>query len=598
MRIRDGVLLQDADPRPCAQMNLRNPESDSISSKRDPVLTRTPAAADADAPARPNAAQASESLVDALPDLTLLIRRDGVVLALGGGRDTPGLRPQADPTGKPLDTAWPAPLATLLKQLARKAIAQRGTAELRFVAGAAEYTAQASPRGPDRAICLVRSAAAAAVEDAADTGVHSVPQLDRRGFLRRFKESMSWAALREMPIALAVVHVDGLTDIAQLLASEVSEQVMSAAIRRLPPPREASAPGGGAPPWYLGQLGEGLLAIVIESTEREAIETCVAGICASLRAPVRTGDAEFHLTPYAGVAILGQDASTPKLLLQQARAAAMEARRAGGTQGTRFFTDTLKLRTLARIDLARELRNAIASGEVRLRYVGRHELSSGRLSACVGYLRWTHPLRGEIRPAEFLRVAAATGLATALSRTVLAHLRRDFAVLADRCERQVCVSFGALHHHVLDEQFLNDVTRLVAAGGIPAERLELRIAEKVFVTQERTQSEALRRLGVRLVIDEVGRGIGSLDALARAPIWGLQLDRAWVAALRTDAIARKVCRAGIEMAGALGLVPIATGIDDPQTRDALLTFGCTYGSGDLYQDPQLNINPEFDASVM
>ena len=57
-------------------------------------------------------------------------------------------------------------------------------------------------------------------------------------------------------------------------------------------------------------------------------------------------------------------------------------------------------------------------------------------------------------------------------------------------------------------------------------------------------------------------------------------------------------RAGIEMAGALGLVPIATGVDDPESRDALLTFGCTYGSGDLYQDPQLNINPEFDGPVM
>jgi EAL domain-containing protein (putative c-di-GMP-specific phosphodiesterase class I)/GGDEF domain-containing protein len=598
VRIRDGVLLQAADPRHCAQTNLRHPESDPISSQRDNLLTRPPAAADAAAPARREAAQDSQSLLDALPDLTLLIRRDGVVLALGGGRDTPDLRPQTDPTGKPLDAAWPEPLATLLKQLTRKSIAQRGTAESRFVAGAAEYTAQASPRGPDRVICIVRASAAAAVEDAADAGMHSMPQLDRRGFLRRFKESLSWAALREMPIALAVIHVDGLTDIAQLLASEVSEQVMSAAIRRLPPPREAPAPHGGEPQWYLGQLSEGLLAVVIESAEREAIEACVAGICARLREPVRTGDAQFHLTPYAGVAILGQDASTPKLLLEQARAAAMEARRAGGAQGARFFTDTMKLRTLARIDLARELRNAIANGDIRLRYVGRHELRSGRLAACVGYLRWTHPLRGEIRPAEFLRVAAATGLATALSRTVLAHLRRDFVLLAARCEPQVCVSFGALRHHVLDEQFLNDVTRLVAAGGIPAERLELRIAEKVFVTRERTQSEALKRLGVRLVIDEVGRGIGSLDALARAPIWGLQLDRAWVAALRTDPIARKVCRAGIEMADALGLVPIATGVDHPQTRDALLTFGCAYGSGDLYPDRQLDINPEFDGPVM
>jgi EAL domain-containing protein (putative c-di-GMP-specific phosphodiesterase class I) len=213
-------------------------------------------------------------------------------------------------------------------------------------------------------------------------------------------------------------------------------------------------------------------------------------------------------------------------------------------------------------------------------------------------------LRGEIRPAEFLRVAAATGLAAPLSRAVLAHLRRDFAVLAARCEPDVYISFGALRHHVLHDEFLSDVSQLVTSGGVPAKRLELRIAEKVFITREQSHFEALRRLGVRLVVDEVARGMGSLDSLARAPIWGLQLDRAWVAALRTDPIARKVCRAGIEMAAAFGLMPIATGVDDTETRDALLALGCTYGSGDLYRDEELDITKlditqgRFDRTIM
>ena len=136
---------------------------------------------------------------------------------------------------------------------------------------------------------------------------------------------------------------------------------------------------------------------------------------------------------------------------------------------------------------------------------------------------------------------------------------------------------------------MRDVARLIADGGVPPERLELRIAEKVFITREPGHFAALKRLGIRLLVDEVGRGMGSLDRLARAPIWGLQLDRAWVAALRTDTIARKVCRAGIEMAAALGIVPIATGVDDAQTRDALLELGCSYGSGDLYRQDGLDI---------
>jgi EAL domain-containing protein (putative c-di-GMP-specific phosphodiesterase class I) len=568
---------------------LPKPRSDLISAKRYNSTSRAGAAAGAAASPRQHVGSDSDLLVEALPDLALLIARDGTVLAQGGGRDTVGLKLPAAAAGKPLDACWPAAIAALLLQLTRKSIAQRATVEARFTNAGTEYVAQTSPRGPERAVCIVRPAANAILDDGCDSGSRPPPQFERRGFLQRFKDSIAWAALRENPIALAVIHVDGVADIAQVLASQVSEQVMSAALYRLPQsPQSTETPSAG-PRWYLGQLGENLLAVVLESADREAIAECVARICSSLREPIRTGDAEFHLTPYAGAAILGQDASTPKILLEQARAAAMEARRSGVAPGIRFFTDTMELRALARIDLTRELRNAIANEDIRLRYVGRHDLESGRLAACVGYLRWRHPLRGEIRPAEFLRVAAATGLAASLSRAVLTHLRRDFAALAARCDPQVCVSFGALRHHLLHEEFLNDVRQLVAEGGIPAERLELRIAEKVFITREPSHSEALKRLGVRLVVDEVARGSGSLDSLARAPIWGLQLDRGWVAALRTDPIARRVCRAGIEMAAALGLVPIATGVDDEQTREALLELGCAYGSGDLYRDEELDI---------
>jgi EAL domain-containing protein (putative c-di-GMP-specific phosphodiesterase class I) len=100
---------------------------------------------------------------------------------------------------------------------------------------------------------------------------------------------------------------------------------------------------------------------------------------------------------------------------------------------------------------------------------------------------------------------------------------------------------------------------------------------------------ALRQLGVQLVVDEVGRGMGSLDWLARAPIWGLQLDRAWTSALRVDEVAHRVCRAGVAVATALGLTPIATGVDDAQQRDALVSLGCRLGTGDLYSHNVPNI---------
>ncbi|MEP7245426.1 MAG: EAL domain-containing protein [Gammaproteobacteria bacterium] len=212
-------------------------------------------------------------------------------------------------------------------QLASRAIAFRAATEARFHEAGNHYEARVSAQGPDRALCVIRAVLASAPDDAIDaTGERPRPELDRRGFLKRCKESMSLAALREKPIALAVIHLDEIPDISQVIAARVAEQVMSAAILRL------SAKFGDAaaaePRWYLGQLGENLLALVIESADRDSIEACVSQVCSSLREPVATGDSEFHLTPFAGVAVLGMDASTPKALLDHARGAAAEARRA------------------------------------------------------------------------------------------------------------------------------------------------------------------------------------------------------------------------------------------------------------------------------
>jgi predicted signal transduction protein with EAL and GGDEF domain len=540
----------------------------------------------------------AEPWMQALPDLIVLMQRTGTVISCAGGGGVGRLKP-ADPEGRRLESLWPAPVAELLKQLVRKAIAKRAPTEARFRDEGRSFEARVSAQGPECAICVIRPMLVAAQEDSLDlTDERPRPQLDRRGFLKRFKESVSVAALREKRMAIAVVHVDGIADIGQVIAPEIAERVMSVAILRLPTldtDRDDDATG---PWWYLGQLGENLLAVVLESADREAIEGCVTTLCASLRQPVDIGNTEFHLTPFAGVAILGQDSTSPRTLLDHARAAATEARRAG-SRHPRFFTDTLQVRSLARLDIARELRDAIANRDVGLRYISRHDLHSGRLVTWASYLRWLSPLRGAIPPVEFLKVAEATGLATLLSRAALVNLREDFAAHAGTWDDDVRVSFGPLRHHVLHKEFIGDILAFLDTGAVPPERLELRIAEKAFIARSPADFDPLARLGVRLVIDEVGRGMASLDWLARARIWGLQLDRAWVTAFHSDPAALKVCSAGIAVANALGLTPIATGIDDRTLCDALLALGCQQGTGDLFHRafPEANSNIQAAAAI-
>jgi EAL domain-containing protein (putative c-di-GMP-specific phosphodiesterase class I)/GGDEF domain-containing protein len=534
-----------------------------------------------------------DSLRDALPDLVIMVKRDGAILSHMGGSGVAALALPRDAPGQRLASIWPESTAACVRQAVRRAIAQRATLDTSFTAADVRYEMRTTPQGPDRALCVIRAAASGrATDEAAGPDDLSQSQFDRRGFLRRFHDTLSEAVIQERPAALAVIHLEGIHDIERTFDAKISEQVLSNAILRLPHEisREKKDNELGQ---YLGQLSADILALVMVSADRDAIETCVVRVCASLSEPVPIGDASFQLTPYAGVSILGQDGSSLRGLLDKARSACAEARRSNSSR-IFFFTDTLKLRSLQRLDIAWEMRDAIENRDIRLRYGGRHELASGRLVAHVGYLKWIHRLRGELTPGEFLGVAETTGLAATLSRALLAGLREDFAAMRTTLPDDVRLSFGALRHHVLQDDFVDDIGRFLAEGGMPASRLELRIAERTLASMNTSIYQSLGKLGVQIVVDEVGRGFASsLDRLARAPIWGLQLDRAWTTALRADDVALKVCKAGIGAAMALGLTPIATGVDDAAQRDALMALGCRHGSGDLF-----GRSAEFDTVIM
>lgn len=522
----------------------------------------------------------SDSLIRALPDLVICVRRDGVVLALNAGEAVAELRPAAQSVGKNISEIWPEAVSGLVKQLARKAIAGRSTAEARFELRGSHYEARASAQGPDRAICVIRPMGDPLADNVEATGERLAPQVDRRGFLRRFKESASMASLRESPLAVAIIHLDGITEIAQAIAPQVAEQIVTAAILRLVGP--ARRPDGATSGWYLGQLSDMLLAVVIESADPELIEARVEQICASLREPVAVAGDLYHLTASAGIALLGQDTSSARGLLDRARAAVNEARRDGGGR-IRFFTDTLGLKSLARLDISRELHGAILSQEIQLRYSGRHDLANGALVARVGYLRWQHPLRGPIRPMDFLRVAETTGLGTTLSRAAMQWLQDDYTSLQGKWGLDTRISFGALRHHLAHEEFITDFERLLAQGVIPPERLELRIPASHLQARPAGDFRRLTAAGVRLVIDEVGRGALSIDWLARAPVYGLQLDRALVLEARHNPLALKICKAHVAVASSLGLVAICAGIDDEEQRAMMAMVGCREGAGDLYR---------------
>ena len=519
----------------------------------------------------------SNEMLEALPDLTLAIRIDGGIDNYIGGAALPSLRPKRRSVEAGFESSWSPQMNTLIKRIVRRAITDRVPVDAEVVENSIRYDIRAIAKRPDLAICVIRLSSAQI--GAAQADLARPPHLDRRGFLGRLSDSLSVASLRELPIAISIIRIEGLQDLIQVSDSTCSDEILNRIMARLHARPDNTPPTD--PCWYGGQLNDNLFACLIESADREQIEAFITRLCDDLRAPIDLPNVSIRLKPYAGVAILGKDGASSKSLIDNARTGALEAFRAD-SRCVYFFSDTLKLRSLARLDVHQELREAIENRDIRLRYVGRHDLLSGELVAVVGYLSWRHPLRGEVRPTEFLNIAEATGLSDLLAASMLQCLREDFHSFDSQFAAPIRLSFGPLRHHIVSSRFFTDINLLLTSGRIAPDRLEIRIAERTFITSDNLGWRSLAKLGIQLTVDEVGRKMSSFDQLTRAPLSGLQLDRSWASALRFDETALKICRAAIGVASALDLTPIATGVDNAEQRDVLQLIGCAQGIGDLY----------------
>jgi predicted signal transduction protein with EAL and GGDEF domain len=519
------------------------------------------------------------ALIEALPDLIAFLRPDGLITQHLGGRNLPMLRGAGNLTGRPLEQILPAAAADLLRRLVRRALSTRMECEADFTVDTVAHHVRVLPQRPDRVLCMIKSLTAALPAnppaDAQASGVH-----DRRSFIQAFQNSVSDCLLRERPLALCLMYLEGVGEISRLVDFAVGDRMLAKMLSRLP----ASGPPTDAVSWYFGQIGSVVIGAVIDGTDdRNHVREIIAAATGALQLPVPMGEARFHCSPRTGVALLGEDASRANLLFDQANAAMHEARR--GEAGTvHFYSDTLRMLPTSRLDVERELRLAITTRQIRMRYVARHDLRTGRVIGVQAYIRWQHPLRGEIAPAEFLPIAAATGLAVELSRAALERLVADVGALRTAAGADVVISFAALRQHVSSGQLLQDCGDMAKTGQLDMHRLELRIAERTLaaMTHPERALQEMVALGARVFIDEFGGGYCSLAQLPLLPLAGLQIDRRLVVSASADSAAMRSCRAIIGLAKALDVTPVAAGIDAERTRQAMLELGCEQGLGDLY----------------
>jgi diguanylate cyclase (GGDEF)-like protein len=318
--------------------------------------------------------------------------------------------------------------------------------------------------------------------------------------------------------------------------------------------------------------------------EEESVAIVASRIIAALTPPFTCAGHQFVVTPSIGISLYPADGLTGEELLMNADSAMYRAKSVG-RNNFKFYSETMRTKSLHRLELENLIRTAIEEEQFELHFQPKIDAKSYRLVGAEALLRWNHPDRGDIPPASFIPIAEETGLIVPIGQWVLREACKQVKAWEASPMGAVPVSVNISSHQFQDSGLVKDVTDAVAAAGINANLLELEITESVLMQEvEKTLVglSALKKAGISLSIDDFGTGYSSLGYLKRFPIDTIKIDRSFVKDLHTDADDSAICAAILAMANQLGLTVVAEGVETKEQLAFLQRHGCDHIQGFLF----------------
>ena len=332
----------------------------------------------------------------------------------------------------------------------------------------------------------------------------------------------------------------------------------------------------------LARLGGDEFVIKLYGIDSEDSVAIVANrIIDALTPPFTCAGHQFVVTPSIGIAIYPQDGRTGEELLMNADSAMYRAKNVG-RNNFKFYSETMRTKSLHRLDLENLIRTAIDEEQFELHFQPKVDANSFRLVGAEALLRWHHPTRGAIAPDDFVPIAEETGLIVPIGQYVLREACKQVKVWSTSPVGAVPVSVNISSHQFRDGGLVKDVHEAVADAGIDTRLLELEITESVLLQDvEKTlvQLKVLKEAGIALSIDDFGTGYSSLSYLKRFPIDTIKIDRSFVKDLHQDADDAAICAAILAMSHQLGLNVVAEGVETREQLEFLRRHNCDHIQG-------------------
>jgi diguanylate cyclase (GGDEF)-like protein/PAS domain S-box-containing protein len=340
------------------------------------------------------------------------------------------------------------------------------------------------------------------------------------------------------------------------------------------------------------RVGGDEFVVILEDLGRTSEEAAArAGsvaekILASITQPYVLAGRECRSTASMGITVFGDGNESSSAILQQADIAMYQAK-AAGREAIRFFAPALQSAVNARAALEGELHQGIRNREFELWY--QPQVDGGRVVGAEALLRWNHPRRGVLLPAEFISLAEETGLIVALGNQVLEDACRQLAVWAQRRETAwLSVAVNVSPRQFRQADFADRVLAVLETTGANPRSLELEITESLLVEDMEEAiaiMNALRSRGLRLSLDDFGTGYSSLAYLKRLPLDRLKIDSSFVRDMLADAKSKAIAHAIIWLSREMNLPVLAEGVETEEQRAWLAGLGCHAYQGYLFSPP-------------
>ncbi|MCX7193750.1 MAG: EAL domain-containing protein [Proteobacteria bacterium] len=408
---------------------------------------------------------------------------------------------------------------------------------------------------------------------------------NRRLLMDRLQQALTASARNGCAGALLFIDLDNFKTLNDTLGHDMGDLLLQQVALRL----EACVREGDT----VARLGGDEFVVMLEDLSCQMLEaaaqTKVVGekILAALNQPYQLAIHEYRSTPSIGATLFNDHDREIDELLKQADIAMYQSKKAG-RNALRFFDPMMQEAVNSRAALEGELRKAIDNQQFRLYYQIQMDNSCRPLGA-EALIRWLHPERGLVSPAQFIPLAEETGLILPIGLWVLDTACAQLKVWQQEAlTRDLILAINVSARQFRQPEFVAQVQAALQRHAVDPKLLKLELTESLLLENIeeiiKTMS-ALKEIGLRLSLDDFGTGYSSLQYLKRLPLDQLKIDQSFVRDLATDSSDKAIVRTIIAMARSLNLDVIAEGVETDEQQQLLLNKGCTHYQGYLFGKP-------------